>query len=416
MSHSLSKVEICAPVGSLESLAAAINGGANSIYFGAGKLNMRSHSSANFAKKDIPRVLSKCRKANVKSYLALNSIIYDDEYEEACSFINIAKELGVSAVILSDLGLMEYAHSIGISVHVSVQMNVANFATLKYLSRYADVFVLARELSLRQVSNIASRIESEELKGPSGEKVRLELFIHGALCVAVAGTCGMSLFTYGKSSMRGECYQNCRRRYRVYDDETGNEFVVDNQYIMSPKDLCCIRILDKIIESGVSILKIEGRGRSPDYVYKTTKVYSEALRRIKNKSFDVEFIKEAEKELSFVYNRGFWHGGYYLGDRSGEWSAISGGKNVLKKVFAGKILNYFPKASCAEANLQSEGLKIGDLIMIIGPTTGCYELEVKSLRIDNINFSKAKKGETVTFPVSEKVRKGDKLYILKNSQ
>ncbi|HOK04903.1 MAG TPA: peptidase U32 family protein, partial [Victivallales bacterium] len=288
MSHSLSKVEICAPVGSLESLAAAINGGANSIYFGAGKLNMRSHSSANFAKKDIPRVLSKCRKANVKSYLALNSIIYDDEYEEACSFINIAKELGVSAVILSDLGLMEYAHSIGISVHVSVQMNVANFATLKYLSRYADVFVLARELSLRQVSNIASRIESEELKGPSGEKVRLELFIHGALCVAVAGTCGMSLFTYGKSSMRGECYQNCRRRYRVYDDETGNEFVVDNQYIMSPKDLCCIRILDKIIESGVSILKIEGRGRSPDYVYKTTKVYSEALRRIKNKSFDVE--------------------------------------------------------------------------------------------------------------------------------
>lgn len=406
------RVEVCAPAGSWESLAAAMKAGADSVYFGAGRLNMRSHSSANFAKGDIRRIAEKCRKAGVKPYLALNSILYDEELDEAREFCDVAKRHGVSAVIASDLSIMEYAASIGLPVHVSVQANVANFATLKFLSRFADVFVLARELSLPQIAKIAKSIVDEGILSPSGMLPRIEVFVHGALCVAVAGTCSMSLVNYGKSAFRGECYQNCRRRYRVVDDETGQEFAVENNFVMSPKDLCCIRILDRIVSAGVSILKIEGRGRSPDYVFETTKAYAEAVGRIADGSFSAKFAGEMERRLASVFNRGFWRGGYYLGDRSGEWSGISGGRAGKTKTFAGRVSNYFPKAACAEADLQAEVLKVGDEILVTGATTGALKFRIESLRMDDERVEVAPKGSAPTFPSPERLRRGDRIYRL----
>jgi putative protease len=316
-------------------------------------------------------------------------------------------------VIVSDLSLLEYAKSISLPAHVSVQMNVANFESVKFLAKFADVIVLARELSLTQIAKIASSIKKQNILSPSGSPVKLEVFVHGALCVAVSGTCGMSLSSYGKSAFRGECYQNCRRKYRVFDDETGEEFVVDNNYVMSPKDLCCIKILDKIIEAGVSILKIEGRGRSPDYVYETTKAYREARDKIVSGKFTAKFAENLEKRLGSVFNRGFWTGGYYLGDRSGEWSGISGGKAEKKKIFAGRVTNYFQKAGCAEASLQSEGLKINDEVLITGATTGVLKFKIKSLRINDVLAKFANKGDMgVTFLVPDKIRRGDKIFLL----
>ena len=406
------KIEICSPAGSWESLAAAIKAGADSVYFGAGKLNMRAHSAANFAKKDIPGIVEKCSKNKIKAYLALNSIIYDDEFDEAVSYCEAARKYGVSAVILQDIALAKFAKSIGLSVHFSVQANISNFPTIKMLSEFGDTFVLARELTLEQIAKIAKKIKTEKILSPSGEAPRLELFIHGAMCVAVSGTCGMSLVSYGKSAQRGECYQNCRRAYRVIDEETGQEFIIDNHYVMSPKDLCCIRIIDRIMDSGVSVLKIEGRARSPEYVYHTTKVYSEAVKRVQEGKFDANFAKEAEKELERVFNRGFWYGGYYLGDRTGEWCGISGPKTTLKKVYAGKITNYFPKVSCAEAELQSERLSAGDQVIITGATTGVCSFKLSSLRIDDKETISAPKKSKPTFFVPEKVRRGDRIYIL----
>lgn len=411
----ISKIEICSPAGSWESLACAIKAGADSVYFGAGKLNMRSHSSANFAKKDIPRLVEKCRKENVKTYLAINSIIYDNEFDEAIAFCEAAKKYGVSAVILQDLALAKYAKSLGLPVHFSVQTNIANFANVKLLSEFADTFVLARELTLEQIANIAKKIKKEKVLSPSGNPPRLEVFVHGALCVAVSGTCAMSLVSYGKSAQRGECYQNCRRTYRVIDEETGQEFLLDNKYVMSPKDLCCIRILDKIVNAGVSVLKIEGRARSPEYVFHTTKVYAEALRKIEDGTFNANFAKEAERKLELVFNRGFWHGGYYLGDKIGEWSGISGAKNTIKKVYVGKVTNYFPRAACAEAELQSEALSIGDQIIITGATTGVCEFKINSIRLDDKECSFAQKKSKPTFNVPEKVRRGDRIYVLRKN-
>ncbi|HPN83702.1 MAG TPA: peptidase U32 family protein [Victivallales bacterium] len=407
------KIEVCAPAGSWESLAAAIKAGADSIYFGAGKLNMRSHSSANFAKDDIFRISEKCHRAGVYSYLALNSIIYDEDIENAVAFCDCAKNAGISAVIVSDFSMLEYAKSISIPAHVSVQMNVSNFKSLKSLAKFADVFVLARELNLNQITKIAKLIHEEKIISPSGLPPRIELFVHGALCMAVSGTCGMSLASYGKSAFRGECYQNCRRRYRVFDDETGQEYVLDNGYVMSPKDLCCIRILDRIIESGVSILKIEGRGRSPDYVYETAKTYCEARDMVLEGRFKDDLAKELEKRLESVFNRGFWKGGYYLGDRSGEWSGISGGRNEKKKIFAGRVTNYFQKAKCAELSLEAEGINLEDELLATGATTGVLKFKVSSLKSNRLSVKSAKKGTVVTLTIPEKVRRGDKVYVLR---
>jgi putative protease len=311
------KVEITAPAGSLESLSAAIRAGADSVYFGVEKLNMRSHSSANFTLKDLSRIAKLCTKSNVKSYLALNTVIYDSDMAEMKKTCDSAKSAGVSAVIASDIAVMKYAHSIGLPVHISVQANVSNIEAVRFFAKFADAIVLARELTLPQIASITSKIKKEKITGSSGELLKMEIFVHGALCVSISGKCYMSLAVYNASANRGECYQSCRRRYRVTDDETGYEMIVDNKYVMSPKDLCTIRIIDKILDAGVSILKIEGRGRSADYVSAVVGAYRQAVKLCSAGKISACHLEKLEKELASVFNRGFWHGGYYLGDRGG---------------------------------------------------------------------------------------------------
>jgi putative protease len=409
------KIEICSPVGSWEALSAAIQGGADSIYFGVENLNMRSRAAAKFAIRDIEKVTDICHNKSISSYLALNSLIYDNDIKKVEKICDAAEKAGISAVIAADFATLNCVRSRGIPAHISVQMNISNFEALKYFAKFADVVVLARELNLKQIAKIAKNIKKENILSPSGKRVKLEVFVHGSLCVAVAGTCQMSLVSYGKSAGRGECYQPCRRKYSVKDVETGTEFLLDNQYIMSPKDLCCIRILDKIINAGVSILKIEGRGRSPEYVYETTKAYREALDMFISKSFSAEKIKILEERLAGVFNRGFWHGGYYLGSKSGEWCGVPGNVSAKTKIFCGLIVNYFVKAACAELIVQNEKLAKGDEIIISGKTTGIVRCKLSELRVDEKPANFAKRGDDATFPLSEKVRRGDKVYIIKKS-
>jgi putative protease len=410
------EVEITSPAGSWESLRSAIKAGADSVYFGAGKLNMRSRAAANFAKKDIAKIAEICRHGNVKAYMALNSLIYDDDIAEMKTLCDAGKSAGVSAIIVTDFAALEYARSIGLPVHISVQMNVCNFESLKYFAKFADTVVLARELSLSQIAKLAQKIRDEKLISPSGDLLKIEVFVHGALCVAVAGKCYMSIAAYNKSANRGECYQNCRRGYRVIDEDTGNEFLIDNKFVMSPKDLCCIRILDKIIHAGASVLKIEGRGRSPEYVYETTKAYKKAAELVVSGIFTLKKGKDLEKKLETVFNRGFWHGGYYLGDKAGEWSGISGSRAAKTRIFSGKITNYFPKAGCAEILVQCEAVSVNDEILVIGTTTGIVQFTVSEIRANSLSTKIAEKGSTFTVPAPEKVRRGDKIYILRNSQ
>ena len=320
------KIEIMAPVGSFESLASAINAGADSIYFGAGILNMRARSSVNFSLDDIGVIAEKCKEAGVKCYLVLNTIIYDNELEEIKKICDKAKAANVSAVIASDISVIQYAASINLPVHISVQANVSNTAAVKFYSQFAEVIVLARELTLQQIKEITEAIKKDKIVSPSGNLVKIELFAHGALCVAISGKCYMSLALYNKSANRGACYQPCRRSYEVTDEQTGDKLVIDNKYVMSPKDLCTIRFLDSILDAGVSILKIEGRGRSADYVYTTVKAYKEAVRLWENNEFTYQRADRLADELEKVFNRGFWHGGYYLGEHLGEWSGQSGNK------------------------------------------------------------------------------------------
>lgn len=412
MSKIEKKIELMAPVGGYDSLAAAIRSGADSVYFGIEQLNMRSRSSANFAIADLHKIAEKCHRCKIKPYLALNTLIYDKDLDFMRKICDAAKSAGISAVIASDISTIIYAHSIDLPVHISVQANVSNIEAVRFFAKFADVMVLARELELDQIKAITSTINKENITGPSGELVRIELFAHGALCVSISGKCYMSLATYNTSGNRGACYQNCRRKYRVIDEESGQELVIENKYVMSPKDICTIRILDKLIAAGVTIFKIEGRGRSADYVATVTKAYREAIDSCLNGNYTAAQFAAWENELESVFNRGFWHGGYYLGDETGEWSNFSGNRATVKKFSIGYVSNYFNKIGVAEICINAGKLQTGDEILFTGSTTGAYKTTVKNIRIDEKSVQNAKKGDIISLKLDTKVRRNDKVYLL----
>lgn len=403
-----------APAGNFESLIAAIQGGADSVYFGLGNLNMRSHSANNFSQEDLDAVVETCKKAGVKTYLTLNIVLYDNELEQMKRVVDSAVRAGVSAVIASDMAAILYAREAGIEVHISTQLNVSNIDSVKYHSQFADVIVLARELDLNQIKSIYRRIETDNITGPSGQMVRLELFCHGALCMAVSGKCYLSLHEYNASANRGACYQICRRGYEVTDIETGNRLEVDNKYIMSPKDLSTIAFVDKILDAGVRVLKIEGRARAPEYVKSVTRAYRTAADAVCSGSYNKELISRLEKEVSEVFNRGFWDG-YYLGAKLGQWSDAYGNKAEKKKHYVGKVTNFFKKLSVAELLIETGELNIGDKVLIIGPTTGVFEYVVEEIRVQLEQTDKCKKGEycSVPIPGGTTLRRSDKVYLWK---
>ena len=408
------KIEIMAPAGSYESLEAGIKAGADSVYFGIEQLNMRARASNNFTLNDLKEIVKRCNKSKVKTYLTLNTILYDHDIFLMKKICDTAKKVGISAVIVSDISAINYANSIGLKVHISTQTNVSNLEAVKFYSKFADVVVLARELTLQQIKNICAEIKKQNIKGPSGKLVEIEIFVHGALCVAISGKCYMSLATSNASANRGACLQNCRKSYRVIDEETGDELKLDNKYIMSPKDLCTIGFIDKLLDSGISVLKIEGRGRSPDYVYAVTKAYREAVDSVANGTYTQKKIDSWIKELEKVYNRGFWQGGYYLGKKLGEWSGGYGNQSKKEKIFVGIARHYFSKTKIGEFFLQSGGIELGDEIIITGKTTGIIHQKIESLYVNEKPVSKSKKGEIITIKLNEKIRKNDKLYIIKD--
>lgn len=414
------ELEIMSPAGNFECLYAAIQGGADSVYFGVGNLNMRSHSANNFTPDDLPRIVEVCREYGVKTYMTLNIVLYGEDLDPMREALDAAKAAGVNAIIASDMAAITYCREIGLEVHISTQLNVSNVEALRFYSRFADVIVLARELNLRQVKEIHEAIVRDGIKGPSGELVRIEMFAHGALCMAVSGKCYLSLQTYGASANRGACYQLCRRGYEVTDLETGTKLNIDNKYIMSPKDLCTIEFMDKIIDAGVKVFKIEGRARSAEYVKKTAECYRRAADAVCEGRYTPELAASLKDELSEVFNRGFWDG-YYQGARLGEWSDVYGSHATRKKVYSGKITNWFDRISVAEVLVESETLRAGDDILIIGETTGVIEQKVSEIRVDLKSAQEAAKGTLCSIPVTfpddigtpggKKIRRGDKVYI-----
>jgi len=405
------EIEIMSPVGSFESLMAAVQGGAGSIYFGIGKLNMRARSSNNFTEDNLVKITEIASKHRIKTYLTLNTIIYDEDIEMMKQVADTAKKNGVSAIIASDMAVIEYANSIGMEVHISTQCNVTNIEAVKYYSRFADVIVTARELSLKQIAFITKQIIEQQIKGPSGKLVRIEVFVHGALCMAISGRCYLSNDLVNNSANRGDCLQLCRRSYIATDKEEGFELEIDNHYILSPKDLCTIGFIDKIIEAGVAVFKIEGRGRSADYVKTVTRCYSEAVKAVMEKKYDAEAIAQWTEKLKTIYNRGFWDG-YYLGKKTGEWTEFYGSQASKTKLYLGKVTNYFTKLGIAEIKMETHEMMLGDELLIIGPTTGVLEMNVSEIRVDLKNTEKAVKGETCSIPVKDIVRKNDKIYKL----
>jgi U32 family peptidase len=401
-------IEVMAPAGSKEAMMAAIKAGANSVYFGVEQLNMRARQTNNFLVSDLPEVARICNEQNVKTYITLNTIIYDHDISLMRKIIDAAKDAGITAVIASDLAVMNYCRKKGMELHVSTQSNITNIETVELFADYADVVVMARELTLKQVGEIVKNIERQDIRGPKGELIQVEIFAHGALCMAVSGKCYLSLHSHNASANRGACIQNCRREYTVTDEE-GIELKIDNEYIMSAQDLCTIDFLDKILEAGVRVLKIEGRGRAADYVYSTTKCYREAVDAIQNGTYTQEKIEGWKEELKKVYNRGFWDG-YYLGRKMGEWSAVHGSVATTKKVHIGKGVKYFDKIGVGEFYLESHDLAKGDKIIITGPTTGYIESIVEEIRLDGGAVEKAKKGDSISLSLSEKIRPSDKLY------
>lgn len=407
----MTKMELMSPAGSYESMMAAIQGGANSIYFGVEQLNMRTKSTHNFTIEDLPKIAQISRENNLKSYLTLNTIVYDHDISLMNRIVDSAKASGITAIIASDHAVMNYAKKIGQTIHISTQVNITNIDTVEFYAAYADVMVMARELSLLQVETINKEIARRNITGPSGELIRTEVFGHGALCMAVSGKCYLSLHSNFSSANRGACVQNCRRSYVVTDKEEGIEFEVDNEYIMSASDLCTIDFIDKIIAAGISVLKIEGRGRSADYVYTTTKCYREAIDAYYENTITEEKIDDWKERLSTVFNRGFWDG-YYLGRKMGEWSDNPGSKATKRKVYIGKGMKYYDAAQIGEFLIEAQGVKVGDELIITGPTTGVIELEMAEMRLDNMEVSNVKRGATITFPVAAKIRPSDKLYKL----
>jgi len=402
-------IEIMAPAGSYEALRAAIQGGADSVYFGAEDLNMRAASSINFTIADLREIASICRENNVKSYLTVNVVVFDNEIEQMHRIIDAAVESGISAVIASDLSVINYAFRAGIEVHLSTQLNITNTEALKFYSQWADVAVLARELNLGQVKQISERIAAENILGPGGKPVRLEMFVHGALCMATSGKCYLSLHENNKSANRGKCYQTCRKAYIVTEKESGYELEIDNEYIMSPRDLCTIGFIDKMLDAGVAVLKIEGRARSPEYVKTVSSCYDEAVRAVLDGTYDEEKIAEWRKRLSTVFNRGFWDG-YYLGQKLGEWNDRYGSRATRKKVYLGKITNFFAKLNVAEIKLENGDLEKGEKLLITGPTTGVLEYSADEIRVDLKVAEKALKGEFCSVKVPVVLRRSDKVY------
>lgn len=402
-------VEIMAPVGSYESLTAAIQGGAGSVYFGVEHLNMRSRSSNNFSLDDLRKIVNIASKNGVKTYLTLNVEIFDGELQQMHDVLKAAKEAGVSAVIAADVSVIQYARSINLEVHISTQVNITNIEAVKFYSMFADVVVLAREMNLGRVWEISNQIKKEKITGPSGNLVQLEMFAHGALCMAVSGKCYLSLHEMNSSANRGACLQTCRRAYIVTDKETGTEIEIDNEYIMSPKDLKTIHFLNKVLDAGVSVLKIEGRARSPEYVKTTVQCYREAVDAYLEGTFTPDKVENWNNRLASVFNRGFWDG-YYLGQRLGEWSKNYGSLATKRKLYIGKCTNYFSNIGVAEFKLETNNLKVGDEIVITGPTTGVVETSVKEIRVELEPVEEGKKGERISVPIPEKLRRSDKLY------
>ena len=402
-------IEIMAPVGSYESLMGAIQGGAGSVYFGIEHLNMRSRSANNFTLDDLKKIVEIASENGVKTYLTLNVEIFDGEIQLMNEVVLAAKEAGVSAVIAADVSVIQYARSIELEVHISTQVNITNIEAVKFYSNFADVVVLAREMNLGRVNEISNQIKDEQIKGPAGELMRIEMFVHGALCMATSGKCYLSLHEMNSSANRGACLQTCRRAYTVTDKETGAELEIDNEYIMSPKDLKTIHFLNKILDAGVSVLKIEGRARSPEYVKTTSQCYREAVDSFLDNDFTDEKIEDWNDRLSSVFNRGFWDG-YYLGQRLGEWSKNYGSQATKRKMYIGKCTNYFTKIKVAEFKLETNNLKVGDEIVITGPTTGVIETTVKEIRVDLKPVEEAKKGEQISIQIDARIRRADKLY------
>ena len=406
----MQKIEIMSPVGSYESLQAAIQGGANAVYFGVGKLNMRSRSAANFTVEDLGRICEIAHAVGVRTYLTVNTIIYNDEIAEMHALVDAAKAAGVSAVIASDMAVINYANSVGVEVHISTQCNVSNVEAVRYYAQFADVIVTARELPLRQVAEITQYIKDNDIRGPKGELVQVEVFAHGALCMSVSGKCYLSLDNYNYSANRGACLQVCRRGYIVKDKESDLELEIDNEYIMSPKDLCTIGFLDKVVKAGVRVLKIEGRGRSADYVRTVTECYREAVEAIADGSYSKEKIEGWMTRLATVFNRGFWDG-YYLGRKLGEWSERYGSQATENKVYLGPVKNWFGRIGVAEVQLQTaETLKVGDEVMVTGETTGVYRATVEELRTDRDPVPEVHQGDCFSIKASETLHRGDKVY------
>lgn len=398
-----------APVGSYESLHAAIEAGADAIYFGVEGLNMRSRSSVNFTLDDLRNIASICDRAGVKTYLTVNTIIYDNELDKMRAVIEAVRDSGISAIIASDIAAISYARSIGVEVHISTQLNVTNIEAVRFFAQYADVVVLARELNLDQVKAIHDAIEREDIRGPHGQRVRIEMFCHGALCMAVSGKCYLSLHEMNSSANRGACTQICRRGYTVTDRETGDELAVENKYIMSPKDLKTIHFLNKMIDAGVSVFKIEGRARSAEYVAETVGAYSEAITAVCDGSYSEEKIAAWDSRLEKIFNRGFWDG-YYLGQRLGEWSAKYGSSATRTKFYSSKAMRYFPKLGVGEFLLENGTLSVGDEVVLTGPTTGALVFTVEELRLDLEPVQTVSKGDRFSMPVPAKIRPSDRLY------
>lgn len=401
--------EIMAPAGSWESLQAALQAGADSVYFGIENLNMRSRSSNNFTTEDLHRIVALCREKGVKSYLTINTIIYDGDLALMREIVDNAKEAGVSAIIAADVAVMQYAVSRGVEIHLSTQLNISNAEALKFYAQFADVVVLARELNMDQVAEIHKRIIEEDIRGRNGELIRIEMFCHGALCMAVSGKCYLSLHELNSSANRGACMQVCRRAYRVHDEDSDIELTVDNKYIMSPKDLKTIHFMNKMMDAGVRVFKIEGRARGAEYVKAVVSCYREAIEAYIRGEFTDDKIRDWDIRLSKVFNRGFWNG-YYLGQRLGEWSSNYGSKATHKKVYIGKCTNYFQKIGVAEFLLEAQNLSVGDEILVTGETTGAYEAVVDEVRVDLNPVENVEKGTFFSLKTSEVIRRNDKLF------
>lgn len=417
------ELEIMAPAGNFECLRAALDGGADSVYFGIGRLNMRSHSANNFQPEDLPEIVRICREYGARCYMTLNIVLYGEDLEDARTALSAAKAAGVDAVIASDMAAIMYCREIGMEVHISTQLSISNYEALRFYAQYADVIVLARELNLDQVAEIHRQIVGNDLRGPSGNLVRIEMFAHGAFCMAISGKCYLSLHSYGASANRGACFQVCRRAYQVTDLETGNQLEIDNKYIMSPKDLCTIEFMDKFIDAGVKVFKIEGRARSAEYVKRCVQCYRQAADAVCDGSYTPELTARLKESLSQVFNRGFWDG-YYLGARLGEWSSVYGSQATRKKVYCGKVSNWFDRIGVAEITVESAPLVEGAELMAIGSTTGVVEFRAEDIRVDFKPVSSAGKGERcsvavcrniINGPKDARLRRGDKVYIWEDS-